>query len=81
MAIPVIPFAVVAPLLALGAGALIILLFDLLMPAKKAQPFWYIFGLAAVVLAGYYLCQLRGGAAAAFSGMLLMDPLALGFAV
>lgn len=81
MTIPVIPFAVMAPLLALGAGALIILLFDLLMPAKTAQPFWYIFGLLAVVLAGYYLIPLRGAENSAFGGMLLMDAKALAFAI
>lgn len=55
-------FTIAAPLLALAAGALVILLLDLLLPAETANPWWYAAGLGAVGVAGYYLRRSGGRA-------------------
>ena len=74
-------FTIAAPLLALAAGALVVLLFDLLMPAKAAQAWWYIAGIASVGVAGYYLAPLLGTRSVGFDGAMVMDSLATVFAV
>ncbi len=73
-------FTLAAPLLALAAGTMVVLLFDLIMDAKKAQPLWYLFSLASVALAGYYLVPLwDGGVQQGFGGAMVIDPFALVF--
>jgi len=75
-------FTIAAPLLALAAGALVILLLDLLLPAKAAQGPWYVFGIASVLLAGYYLVPLWDGTTpAGFGGALIMDRFGIVFSV
>lgn len=74
-------FTIAAPLLALAAGALVILLLDLLLPARAAQPWWYLFGIGSVALGGYYLMPLWNATqVAGFNGYMLMDRLAVVFA-
>lgn len=74
-------FAIAAPLLALAAGALAILLLDLILPPKQAQPWWYAAAVGAVALAGYYLVPLWNQGLKGFGDGLLMDQFALAFTV
>ncbi|HEY3363436.1 MAG TPA: NADH-quinone oxidoreductase subunit N [Symbiobacteriaceae bacterium] len=75
-------FTIAAPLLALAAGALVILLLDLLIPAKAGQGLWYIFGILSVLLAGYYLIPLWDGQMApGFGGAMMMDRFAVVFSL
>jgi NADH-quinone oxidoreductase subunit N len=74
-------FTIAAPLLALAAGALVILLLDLLLPARAAHPWWYVSGLGSVLLAGYYLVPLWGQKLVGFDGAMVMDQFALVFAI
>ncbi len=76
-----INFTVAAPLLALAAGALVILLLDLLLPAKQAQPWWYIFGAGSVGVASYYVWNNWGTGLKGFGGAMVWDQLAQAFAV
>ncbi|HWI52043.1 MAG TPA: proton-conducting transporter membrane subunit, partial [Symbiobacteriaceae bacterium] len=72
-------YLLAAPLLALAAGALVILLLDLLID-RKSQSVWYVAGVGAVATAGYYLWQLRGAAETkGFFGAMTMDRFALVF--
>ncbi|BDG59460.1 NADH-quinone oxidoreductase subunit N [Caldinitratiruptor microaerophilus] len=69
---------VLSPLLALALGALVVLLLDLLLPARQAYPWWFLVAAAAVVVAGGYLPGLwRLRPAPAFGGALVLDRLAL----
>jgi NADH-quinone oxidoreductase subunit N len=71
-------FVIAAPLLALAAGALVILLLDLLLPAESAQGLWYLAGIGAVLTAGWYLVPLWGGTTpAGFFGAMVMDRFAV----
>lgn len=72
-------FTIAAPLLALAAGALVILLLDLLLPAETANPWWYAAGLGAVGVAGYYLSQIWGKGLTGFNGAMIMDQFAVVF--
>jgi NADH-quinone oxidoreductase subunit N len=72
-------FTVAAPLLALAAGALVILLTDLILPAYKGRPLWFLFAIGAVVTAFVYLFPLAGQKAVGFGGGLVMDPFAVVF--
>jgi NADH-quinone oxidoreductase subunit N len=72
-------FTVAAPLLALAAGALVVLVLDLLFPAKIVQAYWYVASLGAILLSGYYLVPLWGQTAHGFNGAMVMDPFALVF--
>lgn len=74
-------FTIAAPLLALAAGALVILLLDLLLPAQAARPWWYAAGAGSVALAGYYLIPIWGKGLSGFGGALLMDQFTLAFAI
>ena len=72
-------YLLAAPLLALAAGALVILLLDLLID-RKSQSVWYVAGVGAVATAGYYLWQLWGAAETkGFYGAMTMDRFALVF--
>lgn len=69
-----------APLLALVVGGTIILALDLVMDAKKAQPWWYVAGLGAVGLAAYYVMPLWSmGKATGWDGALINDRFSLVF--
>ncbi|HYF80449.1 MAG TPA: NADH-quinone oxidoreductase subunit N [Symbiobacteriaceae bacterium] len=73
-------YLLAAPLLALAAGALVILLLDLLV-ARKSQSMWYVAGVGSVATAGYYLWQLWGaGEPRGFYGAMIMDRFGLVFA-
>ncbi|HWI62132.1 MAG TPA: NADH-quinone oxidoreductase subunit N [Symbiobacteriaceae bacterium] len=73
-------YLLAAPLLALAAGALVILLLDLFVD-RKSQAMWYVAGIGAVGTAGYYIWQLWNEAAPkAFFGAMVMDRFALVFA-
>ncbi|HEY8346379.1 MAG TPA: NADH-quinone oxidoreductase subunit N [Symbiobacteriaceae bacterium] len=74
-----INFTIAAPLLALAAGALVVLLLDLLLPARTAHSLWYLFSLLSVALAGYYLTPLWGKGLTGFDGGLVMDQFGLVF--
>lgn len=74
-------YLLAAPLLALAAGALVILLLDLLVE-RKSQAMWYVAGVGAVATAGYYLWQLWAEKApSGFYGAMIMDRFALVFGV
>ncbi len=68
-------FTIAAPLLALAAGALLILLLDLLFKYETIQGPMYVAAIGAVLVAGWYLVPLWQGAAdpSGFAGMLVMD--------
>lgn len=68
-------FTIAAPLLALAAGALLVLLFDLLFKYETIHGAMHGFAAAAVLVAGWYLVPLWTGvdAPAGFAGMLVMD--------
>jgi len=72
-------FTIAAPLLALAAGALVVLLLDLLLPARSAHPLWFLFSLLSVVLAGYYLVPIWGKGYTGFGGSMVMDQFGLVF--
>jgi NADH-quinone oxidoreductase subunit N len=74
-------FTIAAPLLALAAGALVILLLDLLLPAEAANPWWYAAGLGAIGVAGYYLSLIWGKGLTGFNGAMVMDQLSVVFTV
>lgn len=74
-------FTIAAPLLALAAGALVILVLDLLLPVRTARPLWYVAGAGAVALAGYYLVPIWGKGLSGFGGALLMDQFTLAFSI
>jgi NADH-quinone oxidoreductase subunit N len=74
-------YTIAAPLLALAAGALVILLLDLLLPARTGQSVWYVAGLGSVGVAAYYLVPLWNGLTpAGFFGAMVMDRFAVVFA-
>jgi NADH-quinone oxidoreductase subunit N len=76
-----INYTIAAPLLALAAGALVILLLDLLLPSRASQSVWYVAGLGSVAVAGYYLMPLwNGRTPAGFFGSMVMDRFAVVFA-
>jgi len=72
-------FTVAAPLLALAAGALVILLLDLILPAKSIHGWWYVAGVGSAALAGYYLFTLWGEGLSGYGGAMHMDQLAVVF--
>ncbi len=72
-------FTVAAPLLALAAGALVILLLDLILPAQSIHGWWHVAGLGSAALAGYYLIPLWGKDLTGYGGAMLMDQLAVVF--
>lgn len=72
-------FTIAAPVLALAAGALVVLCFDLLMPAKRGQIWWYVASIASVALAGYYMLPLWNQGHVGFAGGMIMDQLTLTF--
>ncbi|HYF95448.1 MAG TPA: NADH-quinone oxidoreductase subunit N [Symbiobacteriaceae bacterium] len=72
-------YLLAAPLLALAAGALVILLLDLFVD-RKSQAMWYVAGVGAVATAGYYLWQLWGTTEPkGFFGAMVMDRFAMVF--
>jgi NADH-quinone oxidoreductase subunit N len=75
-------FTLAAPLLALAAGALVILLLDLILPARAGQGGWYFAGLGAVAVAAWYLVPLWDGKfGPGFNGYMVMDRFAVVFSV
>ena len=73
-------FTIAAPLLALAAGALVILLLDLILPARRAQASWYVVAVGAAITAGYYLVPLwKGDMVSGFFGAMIMDRFAVVF--
>jgi NADH-quinone oxidoreductase subunit N len=74
-------YLLAAPLLALAAGALVILLLDLLVD-RKGQAVWYIAGVGSVATAGYYLSQIwNASTKTGYFGAMVMDRFALVFGV
>ncbi|BAS28935.1 NADH-quinone oxidoreductase subunit N [Limnochorda pilosa] len=53
-----------APMVSLAAGALAVLLLDLILPARRARPWAFLATLGSIGLAGWYGVGLYGGAAA-----------------
>lgn len=72
-------FPVLAPLLALAAGALVVLVLDLILPAPAARPWWLAATLGAFALAGFYAAGLWGRNGAAFAGSFRADNFSLAF--
>lgn len=72
-----INFAAVAPLLALGAGALVVLVLDLALSARRSFGLWFAAALGSCLLAGYYLVPLwqatATGPIVSFSGAYTVD--------
>jgi len=68
-------FTIAAPLLALAAGALLVLLFDLLFKYETIHGAMHFFAAAAVLVAGWYLVPFLQPVAevTGFGGMLVMD--------
>ncbi len=77
-----INFSLVAPLIALAAGALVVLVFDLVLPARAAVGWWYAASLGAIALSGYYTWSLwpqvaGGGTLSAYAGAFVADRFSL----
>lgn len=72
-------FTIAAPLLALAAGTLLILLLDLLFKYEKIHGVMYFAAIGAVLISGHYLkpLWLGGVEATGFSGFLMMDRFAV----
>lgn len=73
-------FTIAAPLLALAAGTLLILLLDLLFKAERIQGAMYFTGVGAIILSGVYLFPLWQSGRVnplGFSGFLAMDRFAV----
>lgn len=69
-------FAVVGPLLATGAGALVVLILDLLLPSRQAHGWWLAASLLAVVLSAWYALGIwpaTGTTLEVFGGALAAD--------
>lgn len=71
----------IAPLVALTAGALIVILVDLIVPEKYARPWAYGTAVTAVLLTGWYLSDLwiavQAGPLTPFFGAFLSDKLSV----
>lgn len=74
-------FTIAAPLLALAAGALVILLLDLLLNPQQTHGLWHAVGIGSVLVSGYYLWGIWGDKASGFDGALVMDPFAQVFSL
>lgn len=72
-------FPVLAPLLALAIGALVVLVLDLILPARAARPWWIAASLGACGLAIAYTAGLWGQNLKAFGGGFLADNFSLSF--
>ena len=77
-----INFSLVAPLIALAVGALVVLVFDLALPARAAVGWWYVASLGAIALSGYYTWSLwpqvaGGGTLSAYAGAFVADRFSL----
>ncbi|MHB9145990.1 MAG: NADH-quinone oxidoreductase subunit N [Symbiobacteriia bacterium] len=78
----VLNFSLVAPLIALAVGALVVLLFDLALPARVAVGWWYLASLGAIALSGYYTVALwpqvaAGAKVTAYGGAFIADRFSL----
>ncbi len=77
-------FTIAAPLLALAAGTLLILLLDLLFKAERIQGAMYFTGVGAIILSGIYLFPLWQSGRVdplGFSGFLAMDRFAVVYSI
>lgn len=77
-----INLSLVAPLIALGVGALVVLIFDLLLPARIAVGWWYLASIAAIAVSGYYTWSLwpqvaDGSTLTGYSGAFVVDRFSL----
>jgi len=65
---------VLGPLLSMAAGALVVLIIDLLLPARQGRIWWYLASLAAVLLGLYYTLAAWGSPAASiYNGAFISD--------
>lgn len=72
-------FPVLAPLLALAVGALVVLVLDLILPARSAHPWWLVATVGAFGLSAFYTAGLWGRNQSAFNGGFLADNFSLAF--
>jgi NADH-quinone oxidoreductase subunit N len=75
-----INFTIAAPLLALTVAGTLILTLDLLMPGQRAQPWWYLTGIAGVLIAAWYMVPLwSAGTLTGWNGAMISDRFSLIF--
>lgn len=71
----------IAPLVALTAGALLVIVVDLIVPAKYGRPWSYATAIGAVLLTGWYLTDtwraVQAGPATSFFGTVTSDKLSV----
>lgn len=71
---------VLGPLLSMAAGALVVLVIDLLLPARQGRIWWYLASVAAVLLGLYYTTANWGSPAAGiYNGAFISDRFTLAY--
>lgn len=79
-AFDLINLTLAAPLLALAIGGTVVLALDLLLSARKAQPWWYFAAIGSILVAAWYLIPLQEmGNVQGWGGALLSDRFSLVF--
>lgn len=57
-------FLAIAPLITLAVAGLVVLVLDLVLPAERSRPWWYVASLGGILIALYYVSALWSGPAA-----------------